>query len=638
MDTPVIPHIIKPSHSPALEALQAAAKRPPIGAWLIEAGCLNEEAVDAALILQEEQGGRLGEILTHYGYTTPLALHRTLARQQGLTFVDVMKEPPDATLFASKHLEAYHRLSAIPYRREGALLWVATSDPEHLLIAEDSPFAHENVRLLVTSPRDIAWTLQRIFQHHYAAEASEHLGRTHPHYALQPHIRTSSLSALWEGVGLGVLLSVAAALWPVQAITTILVLACIFFLSTLMFKLMLLRIGTRVQARVYGLGEAALPDYADCPIYTVLVPLFREAESVVGLMESLSALDYPADRLDIKLIVEASDAPTRAAIMAAKPDARFDVIVVPPSHPQTKPKACNYALRFARGEFLTIYDAEDAPDTTQLRRAVAIFRAHPHIACLQARLNYYNAEENTLTRLFSMEYAMLFDVMMPALYALRIPIPLGGTSNHMRCGVLQRLGAWDAYNVTEDADLGVRLASEGYVTLPFNALTQEEAPIHLSAWIVQRSRWIKGYFQTWGVLAREPRMKQLRLGNRGFWGVHFFFGAASLSYALAPLLWAGAGLWVLLSPPWVLPEWVGWLCLGTCALGILLQWACALTLAVRHERSFSWLTLFLYPFYFILHQLASARAVWQLLRSPYQWDKTTHGVTRMGRASMKVRK
>jgi cellulose synthase/poly-beta-1,6-N-acetylglucosamine synthase-like glycosyltransferase len=633
MDTPVISPF-----SPALEALRAAAKRPPIGAWLMEEGYVTEETVDAALILQEEQGGRYGEILTHYGYVTPLTLHRALARQHGLPFVDLMKEPPDAALFASKHLEAYHRLSAVPYRREGAQLWVATSEPERLLAATDSPFAGEDIRLLVTSPRDIAWTLQRIFQPYYSAEASEHLGRTHPHYALQPHIRTSRISARMQGVGLGALMTLAVALWPVQAVTTLLVLACAFFLSTLVFKLVLLKVGLKVQPRVYALGETDLPDYADCPVYTVLVPLYREAESVLGLMESLSALDYPADRLDIKLIVEASDTPTRAAIMAAKPDARFDIIVVPRSHPQTKPKACNYALRFAKGEFLTIYDAEDAPDVTQLRRAVAIFRSHPHIACLQARLNYYNAEENTLTRLFSLEYAMLFDVMLPALYALKIPIPLGGTSNHMRCGVLHRLGAWDAYNVTEDADLGVRLASEGYVTLPFNALTQEEAPVHVSAWIVQRSRWIKGYFQTWGVLAREPKMKQLRLGHRGFWGVHFFIGAASLSYALAPLLWTGAGLWVLLAPAWMMPAWIGWLCLATCGAGMALQWASAGILAWRHERHFALTTLLLYPFYFILHQLASARALWQLLRSPYQWDKTTHGVTRMRRASAKIRK
>jgi glycosyltransferase XagB len=434
------------------------------------------------------------------------------------------------------------------------------------------------------------------------------------------------------------LLTLVVALWPVHFVGAVLVCACVFFLSTLVFKLVLVWVGLRVQNRVYALADVPLPVYVDCPIYTVLVPLFREAESVLGLMESLKALDYPADRLDIKLIVEASDAPTRAAIKAAAPDARFDIITVPPSQPQTKPKACNYALRFAKGEFVTIYDAEDAPEPSQLRRAVAIFRAHPHIACLQARLNYYNAEENALTRLFSLEYAMLFDVMLPALYALKIPIPLGGTSNHMRRGVLHRLGAWDAYNVTEDADLGVRLASEGYITLPFNALTHEEAPVHLSAWMVQRSRWIKGYFQTWAVLAREPKMKQLRLGNRGFWGAHFFIGAASLSYALAPLLWMGAVLWTVTSLPWVLPLWVGWLCIGTCVSGSVLQWVCAVMVDVHHERRVMARTIILYPFYFILHQLASVRALWQLIFAPYRWDKTTHGVTRMGRESAKARK
>ncbi len=167
------------------------------------------------------------------------------------------------------------------------------------------------------------------------------------------------------------------------------------------------------------------------PVYTVLVPLFREAGVVGDLLGSLRALDYPADRLEIMLVVEAVDGETRAALACARLDAHMQVLVVPEGDPRTKPRAIQYALQFARGEYVVVYDAEDAPEPDQLRRALARLSAGgERLGCLQAQLNIYNSNATWFTRQFTVEYTALFDCILPTLERLRLPVPLGGTSNH----------------------------------------------------------------------------------------------------------------------------------------------------------------------------------------------------------------
>jgi cellulose synthase/poly-beta-1,6-N-acetylglucosamine synthase-like glycosyltransferase len=143
--------------------------------------------------------------------------------------------------------------------------------------------------------------------------------------------------------------------------------------------------------------------------------------------------------------------------------ASMEIIVAPRGPPQTKPRALNVALALARGAFTVIYDAEDLPGRRQLRTAAARFAVSgPEVACLQARLSIYDPGRNALTRLFAIEYAALFEVINPGLIALGHPILLGGTSNHFRTQVLQVGRGWDAWNVTEDADLSIRLARAGF--------------------------------------------------------------------------------------------------------------------------------------------------------------------------------
>ncbi len=336
--------------------------------------------------------------------------------------------------------------------------------------------------------------------------------------------------------------------------------------------------------------------------------------------------------MDLKLIVEQDDLDTIGAIRRAHPAGMFEMIQVPYSAPRTKPKACNYALRFARGEFVTIYDAEDKPEADQLKKAVAGFRQVPDdVICLQARLGYYNRHENLLTRMFAIEYGALFNFMLPGLRQLDMPIPLGGTSNHLRLARLRELGEWDPYNVTEDADLGIRLASESYRTLLLDSTTEEEAPVTLGAWIKQRSRWIKGYMQTWRVaMRRAPGLFRV-FGVSGFVGFQLFVGAASVIYLLAPVLWVFSALSGLQTFGNVefLPDALLRLSLAVFALGVILQWGMAVAVVSRHGWKNMWIATALYPFYWFLHSFASFRAVWQLLRAPYYWDKTPHGLSRM---------
>jgi glycosyltransferase XagB len=233
------------------------------------------------------------------------------------------------------------------------------------------------------------------------------------------------------------------------------------------------------------------------PVYTVMVPLYRESHMIPGLLAALGNLDYPATKLDIKLVLEQADADTLAAAAAADLPGNVEIIVVPDQHPRTKPKALNYALAFARGDFVTIFDAEDVPEPGQLRCALAAFETGPaDLACVQASLCIHNGAASFLSGQFAIEYCVQFDALLPSLARLGLPLPLGGTSNHFRTEALKEVGAWDPFNVTEDADLGLRLARRGWRTSVIGATTWEEAPVGLADWLPQRTRWLKGWMQS----------------------------------------------------------------------------------------------------------------------------------------------
>ena len=374
---------------------------------------------------------------------------------------------------------------------------------------------------------------------------------------------------------------------------------------------------------------APIPE-SELPSYTLLVPLYLEGSVAAGLVSAMSALDYPKDQLEILFLTEADDYETRAALAASELAGHMRVITVPDGAPRTKPRALNYGLTFARGEFVAIYDAEDVPDPGQLRAAVAAFRsAGSETACVQARLSIYNPGRNFLTRQFTLEYAALFDGILPALDRLGLPLPLGGTSNHFRRRDLDNAGAWDPFNVTEDADLGVRLARLQKRVAMFDSVTWEEAPDTPGAWFAQRTRWIKGWMQTYLVHMRDPVKLWRELGTRRFFGFQLIFGGLIVSALAHPFFYAAIVTGMIDGTFLKLP--VGgadaalwWICCFNAAAGFASSIALvALAVARRGGRLLIRSALGL-PLYWLAISLASYRALFEIATRPHYWAKTPH--------------
>ncbi|MBN67570.1 MAG: glycosyl transferase, partial [Rickettsiales bacterium] len=436
---------------------------------------------------------------------------------------------------------------------------------------------------------------------------------------------------IWMGA-LALLAAFCLTLYPQATLIAGLCVINVFYLGTMLFKLLLFMIGLRQNKWHHTQDRIITPNRASkLPIYTLLVPLYRERESVPRMISAIRALEYPKSRLDVKLIVEADDDETIQAIKDARPPGYFELIRVPYSLPRTKPKACNYALKFARGEYVTIYDAEDQPAPNQLRQALRAFEKAPdNVVCLQAKLNYYNRLERPITQLFAIEYSALFDFTLPGLENLGMPIPLGGTSNHIHLQKLREVGAWDPYNVTEDADLGIRLWLHGYRTRVLGSITLEEAPITLGAWIRQRSRWIKGYMQTWLVYMRNPLELLQTVGWKAFMGFQLFIGGPCLVFLLAPFLWGLCAVWLAGGlPESFIPDWLVASCIAVLAVGLASHVLYALAIARIHQWFGMTAGIALYPLYWLLHSVASFKALWQLIRRPHYWEKTRHATTQL---------
>ncbi|MDE3059526.1 MAG: glycosyltransferase [Pseudomonadota bacterium] len=605
----------------------------PLGEVLRARGFVNETQLQHALSLQRQNGGRLGDILVGMGAIGYLSLYQAVAEHYGLAFADLLREPPDGNLLAESDLGLYLQLRALPWRRssDGAVL-VACCDPFSEDIRDWSQWRFgPNVRPVITSPFDI----RRAAEHRFAAAIEN--GSRLSLWRADPRLSARTALPLEKKLIAFVLVAAvlsATVIAPLQTALAFIVLCHAVFTARMLFKCIVFDCGVRAShSRNWEHLLAAL-DERELPVYTVLVPMYREAAVLPRLLAEIAQLDYPAARLDIKLVMEEDDRETFDAATALKPHYQFDIIRVPASRLRTKPKACNYALRFARGEFVTIFDADDRPEPLQLKKAVWAFRhLPPDIVCLQARLNYYNAGDNWLTCFFSLEYTILFQFMLYGLERLGIPIPLGGTSNHIAIGRLRSLGEWDPYNVTEDADLGARLAARGLRTAMLDSCTMEEAPNAVGPWIRQRSRWIKGYLQTWLVHMRHPAGLWRTLGWKGFIGFQFFVGLSGFIFLIAPILWMLSLLWIgqlLKLHTAAFPAWLGWLTLFNLILNLASHWYLALHSALHYRKLALPIAIaaVFYPFYFLLHSVASYKALWQLLFRPHFWEKTTHGLAR----------
>jgi cellulose synthase/poly-beta-1,6-N-acetylglucosamine synthase-like glycosyltransferase len=422
-----------------------------------------------------------------------------------------------------------------------------------------------------------------------------------------------ALVALVAGFG------VTLRFWPGQVAGWLVTTAACAFLAMAIWRVVLILLSAAPRQ------QPAAPKA--WPRYTVLAALHDEAEIVSQLIERLSRIDYPTDRLQGLLVLEAHDHDTIAAAVAAPRPDWLDVIVTPPGRPQTKPRALNYALTHATGELLTVYDAEDAPDPHQLREAAARFAADGggRLACLQAPLRIRSrqgvgGDSRFLDRQFAAEYASLFETTLPGMARLGLPFPLGGTSNHFRVDALRAVGGWDAWNVTEDADLGFRLWSGGWTLGVIARPTWETPPGELAHWLPQRTRWLKGYLQTWGVHTRRP----WRLGWRGALALVMTVGAGLVSAAIHGLTLAWVVAAVLVSAMAGLPPETPILALCVLVLGAASAWLSCAIGARRAGAPYGAADMIQAPAYWALLSLAFVHAAWRLVLEPFAWDKTPH--------------
>ncbi len=373
----------------------------------------------------------------------------------------------------------------------------------------------------------------------------------------------------------------------------------------------------------------------DLPVYTILLPVFKEIEIISQLIKSISQIDYPSDKLDVKLLVEETDTKMQDALKKIKLPEFFEVIIVPDSFPRTKPKACNVGLSRAKGKYLVIYDAEDIPEPDQLKKSVIAFQEieDSFVICLQAKLNYYNPRQNLLTRWFTSEYSMWFDLYLPGLDSLRAPIPLGGTSNHFKVEVLKKIGGWDPYNVAEDCDLGIRLFREGYRTRILDSTTWEEANSRLKNWLRQRSRWVKGYIQTWCVHMRRPVYLLKKMGLVNFFSFQLTVAGLFITLLFNPVYWTITTIWLIRSKGeffscfYYSPgSLITWILLVSNGIFVFLNVLGCL------RRSYRYLIpeTLISPLYWVLISIGAWKGFCQLFTKPNFWEKTEHGLAGSG--------
>lgn len=417
------------------------------------------------------------------------------------------------------------------------------------------------------------------------------------------------------------------------------VLSVLYFVDSL-FNLYLILKSIRKPVEV-SFDDKMLKELDDesLPVYSILCPLYKEAKLIPQFLEAIAKLDYPKNKLDVMLLLEEDDKETIDSVSSISLPYYFRTVIVPDSLPKTKPKACNYGLSYAKGEYLVIYDAEDIPDPMQLKKAYLGFKTLPsNIVCLQAKLNYYNPGQNLLTRFFTAEYSLWFDLTLTGLQSLNSSIPLGGTSNHFRTKDLRDLQGWDPFNVTEDADLGVRLFKKGFKTAIIDSTTLEEANSNLGNWLRQRSRWIKGYFQTYFVQTRDFWSFVRTNGLKHAFIFQLTIGGKLLFLLINPFMWVMTFLYFafynemapVIERVFFAP--MSYVAVFSWVFGnFLFLYYYMVACAKRNQWSLVKYVYFI-PLYWAMMSHAAGIALYQLIIKPHYWEKTIHGF-HLGRKS-----
>ncbi len=609
----------------------------PLGQLLLDRNLITKEDLDRALHAQSSTGERLGRILVSMGIINRLALADVLAEQYHITTVNLRTTELNPEIVRLLDDNLARSWQCLPVRWVGNRLLVAVVDPSQDQLKEK---LHERLKVplifAATSEFDIDWALDHVYRANYIEESITGLLYRNPD---ESAFQTITSRQLIEVLIFFTIILSCILLFPKQLLILINVIVGVFYLSTLIYRLWLASHSNAESLTIQVKDEeiAALKD-VDLPVYTLMIPVFHEKEVLSQLFKSIQELNYPKEKLDVKLLFEETDKETIEAARQMRPPGYIQFLVIPDSIPRTKPKALNYGLVTARGTYTVVFDAEDIPDRNQLKRAVITFRhASPDIICLQAKLNYYNSHQNLLTRWFTIEYSMWFDLVLPGLDAINVPIPLGGTSNHFYTEKLRELGAWDPFNVTEDADLGIRMYKRQYRTAIVDSTTYEEANSNLWNWIRQRTRWVKGYMQTWLVSMRHPLRFYKSLGLKAILSFQITIGGLPLVLIMNPLYWIITTLWFLGKwniIPDIFPGVIFYMNLFNLLSGNFVF--VYLNLLATYRRGFYDLSRYalITPIYWFLMSVAGWRAIWQLFTHPFFWEKTVHGLhikpTQMG--------
>ncbi len=622
--------------------LLAGVREQRMGAWLVASGRVTAEELSAALEQQrgEAAGVKIGAILMQRGVVNHWDVAEACARQQGLPVIDLLHGDAATAFLYDERLKPvwtwtderfWFRHLVVPLAVDHATLTIAMVDPQDEEALDVLATASgRRLRVFVTGHRDVMSVLNQRFRlAHEEASRLDLLQRRPEDSAFRQlnRMQAVTLAAIALALALGFI-------WKTVLTGTIVAgFIELLYASVSVFRLwaMARAAGDDSEIIVTKADMARVPP-TSLPEYTILVPLYKETAVLPTLARAIQDLQYPKDRLDVKFLLEEDDLETIAAARAANLPPYIELLIVPPSEPRTKPKACNYGLTKARGEYLVIYDAEDIPEPDQLLKAITVFRqSDDTLACVQAKLSYYNENQNILTRWFTAEYANWFELLLPSLFALKMPIPLGGTSNHLRTDTLRDLGAWDPFNVAEDADLGVRLHKAGYRTAVMNSTTMEEANSDFVNWVRQRSRWVKGYLQTWLVHMRHPFKLYRELGFTGFVGFQMTVGGTPLQFLINPILWALTVVWYVFGPQYLQDIFGGWvyyvgnLCLFLGNISFLYANVVGVIKAGRPGLA-KWVLLS--PIYWVFMSIAAYKALNQLIFRPSYWEKTHHGLAR----------
>lgn len=610
-----------------------AIDRPLIGQILVADGCCAQESVHEAIMLQRQLGGKLGDILVGMGAVNGYHVASALSQQHSVEHVSLIEGPSEPG--QDQNAELLHLMPErfwwdnlmVPLSKESdGCLVVAAVDPQNdSALDQLRSRVGASVDVRITAYRDVREALLRRYSNNINDRSRSGLRIARPHDSAHRMALKRQIIGLIIGIVVAV---VALVVDPTAMLVGINAVVELSYLGLFGGKFGVIIWGLSRNGRQLEQEPLEL-NPVDLPMYTILVPAYHEAAILPTLVRALTELDYPRDRLDVKLLLEEDDFETRKAALALKLPSFMDIVLVPASQPRTKPKACNYGLEIARGEFVVIFDAEDIPDPKQLRRTASMLAmSPPSIACVQAKLAIYNRRSNFLTHWFAAEYMAWFDLLLPALQAAGLPIPLGGTSNHFRVTALREIGGWDPHNVTEDADLGVRLHRAGYRTSIVDSSTYEEAPTSYGVWVRQRTRWIKGYMQTWLVHMRHPVTLWKDLGPKGFVGFHALIGGTPTTFLLTPVYALLTTLWALTQYAGiaaVFPGWVYDLAMVNIVAG---TFAFTYIQMISAARRGAWDTVrvaALSPLYWYMMSLASWRALYQLLTRPSYWEKTPHG-------------